>query len=150
MGAQNLLASFCAKMDKWKSLSEAYMKLQPSKWVLFGAKFPLFVISSTAQQGNTVWGNTKTEFDARNDCKCGRYQLNVTNSGCWILIYASRQLLNDCFFCHHWHWKHIWRGYLNSQYEQEEWLQLGKHRSVFIYTPNGYFKTNIKRCEPIL
>ena len=74
MGGQNPQPSFCAK---FKSLSEANMKLQHpnesnqvdifQRYSLFSAKVPLFVtiLPPAAQQGNTVRGNTKREFDAK-------------------------------------------------------------------------------------
>ena len=60
----------------FQSLSEANMKLQhPSesnqvdifqRYRVFGAKVPVvcYYTSTAAQQGNTVRGNTKREFDA--------------------------------------------------------------------------------------
>ena len=42
----------------------------------FSAKVPLFVTILPAQQVNTVWGNTKREFDAKKTV-CGRYPLDT-------------------------------------------------------------------------
>ena len=119
---QKKLSDYSTQVDIFQGYSLFGTNFLPFVTILPLPLFPL----------NTVEGNTKSKFCSKKTF--GRYPFDLTHLEGWSFILASDKLLNILhktkivhFVPHHLHWKHIRKGSLNVQYEQEQWLQWWLH-----------------------